>query len=340
MRKHGMGGEEYASTPARRLFNQFLFGGKVFGERDEGRAKPVMWDVCRGFHEGRKGMFTCWEQKINARPGNFGSRIDYVLCSETIKDWFCESNIQEGLMGSDHCPVYVVLKDQVKFDETNVDIRDLVNPPGMFLDGKRLKEYSTKIIPALCGKLIPEFDRRRNIRDMFARKPEASSQILAATTIAEAGDSKGQASMKEEKLETAADDVDSAARPSDSEPVPAVSTSPKVMRTGRPSSTTKTAGTKRACDTATNRSLKRSKSGLNSTAPVAALKGQHSLKGFFKTKPAAPNGDYVPEVEDEPPVTGARGLRGPTVPSGELATAEVPEEFLPCRIDIDTAAVE
>ncbi len=98
MRKHGMGGEEYASTPARRLFNQFLFGGKVFGERDEGREKPVMWDVCRGFHEGRKGMFTCWEQKINARPGNFGSRIDYVLCSETMKDWFCESNIQEGLM--------------------------------------------------------------------------------------------------------------------------------------------------------------------------------------------------------------------------------------------------
>lgn len=98
MRKNGLAGEEYASTPARRLFNQLLVGGKVFGERDEGREKPVLWDICRGFHPMRKGMFTCWEQKINARPGNYGARIDYVLCSEDMKDWFCDSNIQEGLL--------------------------------------------------------------------------------------------------------------------------------------------------------------------------------------------------------------------------------------------------
>ncbi len=98
MRKNGLSGQEYASTPARRLFNQLLVGGKVFGERDEGREKPVLWDICRGFHPTRKGMFTCWEQKINARPGNYGARIDYVLCSEDMKDWFCESNIQEGLL--------------------------------------------------------------------------------------------------------------------------------------------------------------------------------------------------------------------------------------------------
>ncbi len=210
----------------------------------------------------------------------------------------------------------------------------------MFLNGKRLKEYSTKIIPALSGKLIPEFDRRRNIRDMFARKPAASSQSLTATTIADAGDSECQVSMKEETIETAADDADNAARPSDSEPVPAVSTSPKAMLTGRPSSITKTAGTKRASDTATNRSLKRSKSGPTSTAPVVAVKGQQSLKGFFKARPPPLNSDSLPGVEDEPPVAGARGLRGPTAPSGELATAEALEEVAPCRINIDTAAVE
>jgi len=98
MRKNGLSGQEYASTPARRLFNQLLVGGKVFGERDEGREKPVLWDICRGFHPTRKGMFTCWEQKINARPGNYGARIDYVLCSDEMKDWFCDSNIQEGLL--------------------------------------------------------------------------------------------------------------------------------------------------------------------------------------------------------------------------------------------------
>ena len=98
MRKNGLTAEEYASTPARRLFNQLLKGGKVFGERDEGREKPAMWDICRAFHPDRKGMFTCWEQKTNARPANCGARIDYVLCSLAMEDWFSDSNIQEGLM--------------------------------------------------------------------------------------------------------------------------------------------------------------------------------------------------------------------------------------------------
>lgn len=98
MRKNGVTAEEYISTPSRRLFNQLLEGGNVLGERDEGREKPVMWDICRAFHPIRKGMFTCWEQKTNARPGNYGSRIDYVLCSLAMKDWFSSSNIQEGLM--------------------------------------------------------------------------------------------------------------------------------------------------------------------------------------------------------------------------------------------------
>ena len=101
MRKEGITHEEYISTPNRRIFNQLLEGGQVIGERDEGREKPALWDVCRGFHPKRRGMFTHWEQKINARPGNFGSRIDFVLCSLEMKEWFYESNIQEGLMVRD-----------------------------------------------------------------------------------------------------------------------------------------------------------------------------------------------------------------------------------------------
>ena len=98
MRKQGLTGLDFVSTPARRLFNQLLEEGRVYGERDEGRETSVMWDICRAFHPDRKGMFTCWEQKVNARPGNCGSRIDYILCSLAMKEWFLDSNIQEGLM--------------------------------------------------------------------------------------------------------------------------------------------------------------------------------------------------------------------------------------------------
>jgi AP endonuclease 2 len=105
MRKSGLNLQEYLSMPSRRLFNQLIEDGNVVGEKDEGREEPVLWDVCRGFHPGRKGMFTCWEQKINARPGNCGSRIDYVLSSLALKNWFSGSNIQEGLMVESSWPI-------------------------------------------------------------------------------------------------------------------------------------------------------------------------------------------------------------------------------------------
>ena len=98
MKKSSMAYEEYVSTPNRWIFNQLLEGADVVGERDLGREKPLLWDTCRGFHNGRKRMYTHWEQKINARPANYGSRIDYVLCSISMKSWVSDANIQEGLM--------------------------------------------------------------------------------------------------------------------------------------------------------------------------------------------------------------------------------------------------
>lgn len=90
--------DEFVSAGVRRIFNQLLSDGKVIGERDEGREKPVLYDICRAYHPERRGMYTCWEQRLNARPGNFGARIDYVLCSLDMQEWFFDSNIQEGLL--------------------------------------------------------------------------------------------------------------------------------------------------------------------------------------------------------------------------------------------------
>lgn len=98
IRKNTSTEDTYISMQSRRLFNQLLDDGKVVGSREEGREKPVMYDICRSFHPDRAGMYTCWDTRLNTRPGNFGARIDYVLCSLDMKDWFVDSNIQEGLM--------------------------------------------------------------------------------------------------------------------------------------------------------------------------------------------------------------------------------------------------
>ena len=97
IRKRNTTVEEFFAMPARKMLNQWLEGGLSYETLDPGRETPVLHDLCRGFHPDRKGMFTCWETKINARPGNYGSRIDYVLCSLDMKDWFSGANIQEGL---------------------------------------------------------------------------------------------------------------------------------------------------------------------------------------------------------------------------------------------------
>ncbi|KAK4452820.1 Endonuclease/exonuclease/phosphatase [Podospora aff. communis PSN243] len=184
LRKEVLTLDDFYSTPTRRFFNQLVFGGRVIGERDDGREEPVLWDICREFHPSRPGMYTCWETRKNARPGNFGSRIDYVLCSSGIKNWFIDSNIQEGLLGSDHCPVYATLDDTVTRDGLKINLLDIMNPEGMFKDGQRLREWTAKDLLPTSAKLIPEFDKRRSIRDMFFKKPAPSPKSSLSTSKA------------------------------------------------------------------------------------------------------------------------------------------------------------
>ncbi|KAL8691628.1 MAG: hypothetical protein Q9218_003183 [Villophora microphyllina] len=277
MRKNGFTPEEFISTPGRRMFNQLLQGGKVIGGRDANREYPVLWDICRGFHPSRKGMFTCWEQKVNARPGNYGSRIDYVLCSLPMKSWFSESNIQEGLMGSDHCPVYAVMKDSIEIEGAAMHALDMMNPPGMFVNGQRQRDYSAKDMLPMSGKLIPEFDGRRNIKDMFARKPslpriQSSISVLANDPpVAEKAESVSDPSA------TQSLQVDGPT-PSVSNGLIAKSSNPPSAKKKRP-----------LADSSTSRALKRSKSGSAAPVPSSTAKGQQSLKGFFQATAAVRN---------------------------------------------------
>ncbi|KND90380.1 DNA-(apurinic or apyrimidinic site) lyase 2 [Tolypocladium ophioglossoides CBS 100239] len=180
LRKEGMALDDWMSMPSRRILNQLVFEGTVLGQRDEGRQRPVLWDLCRCFHPTREGMNTCWDTKRNTRPANNGSRIDYVLCGDGLKSWFTHADIQEGLMGSDHCPVFATLADTVVVGRRTVPLADLMNPPGMFTHGKRVREWSQKDILPLSAKLIPEFDRRQSIRDMLTKRSEPRAPVQPA----------------------------------------------------------------------------------------------------------------------------------------------------------------
>ncbi|KIW76705.1 exodeoxyribonuclease III [Fonsecaea pedrosoi CBS 271.37] len=307
MRKNGIDPVQWISTPARRMFNQLLVGGKVHGEREEGRETPIMWDLCRGFHEGRKGMYTCWETKVNARPGNYGSRIDYVVCSHDIKDWFSDANIQEGLMGSDHCPVYAVLKDTVVVDGVERHILDMVNPPGMFVDGERKQEWTTKCLLPMSGKLIQEFDKRQSIRDMFTRKP---SLLKSKSNIGDL-DTNGAAVDVPEAAIMAGGDAPTFSQ--------AASSSDLSKTTLNVSSSTKTISVKRPARTIEPPTpVKRGKTASQTTSNG---KGQQSLRGFFSAKPPVAQAREV-----DGPVAEAKVEKEPQEPETLKAAVPLEEE--------------
>ncbi|GKZ36746.1 class II abasic (AP) endonuclease [Aspergillus brasiliensis] len=262
IRKGTLTEDEFVSTHARRVFNQLLSDGKVIGEREEGREQPVLHDICRSFHPDRKGMYTCWEQRINARPGNYGSRIDYVLCSLDMQEWFCDSNIQEGLMGSDHCPVYATFKETVNLAGKQLNILDIMNPLGMFENGERRQEYTTKCLLPTSGRLIPEFDKRRSIKDMFTRKSSNAPQISPASTpmLSRAISNHGDSTAVIEKPPTVA-----VAKPA------ILNNDPQPKGIVRKRSDKKDSPVKRP----------KSVAGLE---PAPAIAGQRTLKGFFKPK--------------------------------------------------------
>lgn len=287
MRAEGITREDYMNAPNRRVFNQLLAHGKIYGPRDEGREEPVLWDLCREMHPEREGMFTHWEQKINARPGNFGSRIDYVLCSIEMKDWFQDANIQEGLMGSDHCPVYATTKDVVEHDGGQVHMVDLMNAPGVFRSGVRLREYSpAQDLRPLSGRLLPEFDKRRSIKDMFSKArapPEAPSLPVQPPPDLKA-------------------DFTSQTKPT------VASDAPHTVNGSNSSQKVSLATPKKRCasDAPLASSNKKSKphTAASSQTRVSSGKGQQSLRGFFapKVSPAKPKQEgrvsqYVPHED-------------------------------------------
>lgn len=66
-------------------------------------------DAYRIFHPDQAGAYTWWTHWANARARNIGWRIDYFLVSNVLKDKVQSASIHPGVMGSDHCPVSILL---------------------------------------------------------------------------------------------------------------------------------------------------------------------------------------------------------------------------------------
>lgn len=67
-------------------------------------------DTFRHLHPTQEGIYSWWSYRFRAREKNTGWRIDYFLVSERMLPHVREANILTDIMGSDHCPVELVLE--------------------------------------------------------------------------------------------------------------------------------------------------------------------------------------------------------------------------------------
>jgi len=67
-------------------------------------------DTFRHLHGDTPDRYSWWSYRAGARGRNVGWRIDYFFVSEDLKEGIVEAEILDNIIGSDHCPVKLVLE--------------------------------------------------------------------------------------------------------------------------------------------------------------------------------------------------------------------------------------
>ena len=66
-------------------------------------------DTFRHFYPDMTGIYSWWSYRFQSRAKNAGWRIDYFVVSEALKDRLVDASIHTQVLGSDHCPVELIL---------------------------------------------------------------------------------------------------------------------------------------------------------------------------------------------------------------------------------------
>lgn len=68
-------------------------------------------DSFRYLYPDKEFIYSWWSYRFNARKNNAGWRIDYFLTSDKLQYKIEDALIDTEILGSDHCPVILILKD-------------------------------------------------------------------------------------------------------------------------------------------------------------------------------------------------------------------------------------
>lgn len=84
-----------------------------FTDEERGKFTALMEagfiDTFRYFYPDLEGIYSWWSYRFSAREKNAGWRIDYFITSASLKDRLEDAVIYKDILGSDHCPVGLLL---------------------------------------------------------------------------------------------------------------------------------------------------------------------------------------------------------------------------------------
>lgn len=66
-------------------------------------------DSFRYLYPDKEGAYSWWSYRFSARAKNIGWRIDYFVLSDRLRDSIEDALIYSDIMGSDHCPVGLII---------------------------------------------------------------------------------------------------------------------------------------------------------------------------------------------------------------------------------------
>mgnify|MGYP000286621667 FL=1 len=67
-------------------------------------------DTFRYFYPDQEGIYSWWSYRFKAREKNAGWRIDYFIASPQLESRLEDGKIHTDILGSDHCPVELVIE--------------------------------------------------------------------------------------------------------------------------------------------------------------------------------------------------------------------------------------
>lgn len=104
--------------------NPKMYNGLLKEERDnlsEIFNKLNYKDIFRVLYPDKNDKYTWWDQRKQMRNQNKGRRIDYFLIQDKYFNLIQDSNILNDIIGSDHCPIILEIKNTENVNTENVN---------------------------------------------------------------------------------------------------------------------------------------------------------------------------------------------------------------------------